>query len=279
MEWRPGAPRTGIRAWDTLDWSVHVGIALVLAAMALVAWLLLRPEPDLEYHFHEVSAEQKQTVEDATTLTRSWLADYGLGVKSADIFASSDAEWLGRKLRRRTGLLWDDPGERFALADGLMADGAVFIYLDADLWSEERVYQVIAHELFHTVQERATRSATPPDWMVEGFAEYAADAVVARWSEPAATRQRALRQWLIRDLEGPLWWHDSRGGDAPFGAYLLGGEAIHFLEQRVGRDRVLEVWRRPGGFSVGEDFERAYGLDLNDFMLAFESYRSDTLGP
>jgi hypothetical protein len=151
-------------------------------------------------------------------------------------------------------------------------------------WPERLV--TLAHEMVHVTQLELSghRSLVRQQWLVEGFAEWAAFAAVDALGVRPLAAERASMQQRVRaareqvglarlaELDTFDQWvrsRDQRGFDAayPF-AYL----ATDFLVERHSYDRLLAYFRLYRNSSdPAANFEAAFGESLEQFQQALDA--------
>ncbi len=138
--------------------------------------------------------------------------------------------------------------------------------------SDPEQYELILHELTHIFQYhilfggsmgRALTGA-PPLWMMEGMASYFAQ-------DESASDRMYLRDAVVNDRIPPITQANVTG----FFAYRFGHAAFDFMEERWGKDGVLDFlfeFRNTLGGRVGRAAERAFGIDPEDFDVEFRRW-------
>ena len=137
---------------------------------------------------------------------------------------------------------------------------------------DNELYELILHELTHIFQYHIlfggsrgkALTVNPPTWMVEGMASY--------YAEDESTSDRMfLRDAVVNDTIPPITESDVQG----FFAYRFGHAAFDFMEERWGRDGVLDFlleFRNTIGSRVGRAVERAFRITPEDFDVEFRRW-------
>lgn len=153
----------------------------------------------------------------------------------------------------------------------------------------------IAHEYFHVIQFEGGHHPLIPIWLVEGSAQYAERlfamlAGVVTEREQVEWRDQVVSyavKWdtPLSELERSSWGPDSDFEQAVI-VYWLGALAVEYLVQRHGGNRavmnlfmlddILETVFDPSHLPpFHAQFERAFGLTLEEFYAAFSNYRAN----
>jgi Tol biopolymer transport system component len=137
---------------------------------------------------------------------------------------------------------------------------------------DRELYELILHELTHIFQYHIlfggslgkSLTLNPPTWLVEGMASY--------YAEDESTSDRMfLRDAVVNDLIPPVTQTNVQG----FFAYRFGHAAFDFMEERWGRDGVLDFlfeFRNTIGARVGRAIERAFRIEPEDFDVEFRRW-------
>jgi hypothetical protein len=144
-------------------------------------------------------------------------------------------------------------------ADAARLDLARFvgdtIHVNGGARLDDRLAGVVVHELCHAALDSRGTARSLPRWLDEGLAERLS------WQRrglesPAPNQVAELRQARERKALVPL----PREGELSRLDYLRSWAAVVFLEQRVGRARLLAVVRAT---LAGEPFDRALARELS----------------
>ena len=137
---------------------------------------------------------------------------------------------------------------------------------------DNELYELILHELTHIFQYHVVfggglgRSLTlnPPQWFMEGMASYFAD-------DETTADKMVLRDAVVNDRLPPV----TQGNVSGFFAYRYGHAVFDFMEERWGRDGVIDFifeFRNTIGARVGRAVERVFRMDPEDFDLEFRRW-------
>ncbi|HVS63036.1 MAG TPA: hypothetical protein VMT85_05960 [Thermoanaerobaculia bacterium] len=155
---------------------------------------------------------------------------------------------------------------------GAFATSARFrMVLPIDLPDAE-LYELLLHELTHIFEYHILfggslgRSLTlnPPTWLMEGLASYMA-------KDESTSDRMFLRDAVVNDTIPPITQSNVQG----FFAYRFGHAAFDFMEERWGRDGVLDFlfeFRNTIGARVGRAIERAFRIEPEDFDIEFRRW-------
>lgn len=162
--------------------------------------------------------------------------------------------------------------------------------LGASDWPDRIV--TLSHEMVHATQLELAghRSVVRYQWLVEGFAEWAAFRVaheLGTSSLPVRRADMVGRVRAVRDKLAPLAQMDTlaqwietrreRGFDA---MYPYSYFAVEFLIERHSYDAALGYFRRHRGSpDAPAHFEAAFGETLAQFQLALEAHMAKVLMP
>ncbi len=137
---------------------------------------------------------------------------------------------------------------------------------------DAELYELILHELTHIFQYHILFAGSlgkaltlnPPTWLMEGMASYFAE-------DESASDRMFLRDAVVNDTIPPITEANIQG----FFAYRFGHAAFDFMEERWGRDGVMDFlfeFRNTIGARVGKAVERAFGIDAEDFDVEFRRW-------
>lgn len=129
------------------------------------------------------------------------------------------------------------------------------IHVNGGARLDDRLAGVVVHELCHAALDSRGTARSLPRWLDEGLCERLS------WQRrgleaPAPNQVAELRQARERKALVPL----PREGELSSLDYLRSWAAVVFLEQRVGRARLLAAVRAT---LAGEPFDRALGRELS----------------
>ncbi len=138
--------------------------------------------------------------------------------------------------------------------------------------SNVEMYELLLHELTHIFQYYILfggsigRAFTmnPPTWLMEGMASYFAQ-------DESTSDRMFLRDAVVNDTIPPITQSDIQG----FFAYRFGHAAFDFMEERWGRDGVMDFlfeFRNTVGSRVGKAVEQAFGISAEDFDVEFRRW-------
>jgi Tol biopolymer transport system component len=137
---------------------------------------------------------------------------------------------------------------------------------------DAELYELMLHELTHIFQYHILfgaslgRSLTlgAPTWLIEGMASYFAE-------DESTSDKMYLRDAVVNDTIPPITESNVQG----FFAYRFGHAAFDFMEERWGRDGVLDFLfelRNTLGGRVGRAVERAFRIEPEDFDIEFRRW-------
>lgn len=129
--------------------------------------------------------------------------------------------------------------------------------------SDPELLGLIRHELTHIFQYhilsrgRVGLSGQPPQWFMEGMASY-----FGRDERTAADKKYMIDAVVNDNLPSV----EAQGGG--FMAYRYGNAVFQFIEERWGKDAVLDLiyeFRNTFGSRIGKAIERTFKMDVEDF--------------
>ena len=203
---------------------------------------------------------------------------YGVLVPEFSLYVSPDPEAVAARYTDLTGReppLFTQGWEGGTVTDTPEAGLLAFVAGQFVSEGDRSLSFVIAHEYYHLVQHDILRSAgviaTVPRWLVEGTAQYGEDI----YKEHKVVFD-ARRTWINTSLiSSPSFTEIAN----EFGQqhYEVGALAIDWLVNHSGEpDSHVEYWRvLAEGSSPQDAFESVFGLTIDNFVEAFDEYRSE----
>jgi Tol biopolymer transport system component len=128
---------------------------------------------------------------------------------------------------------------------------------------------LVRHELTHIFQYhimsrgRVGLSAAPPQWFMEGMASYFG-------RDELVTDKKYMIDAVVNDNIPSV---ETQGGG--FLAYRFGNAMFSFIEERWGKDAVLDLiyeFRNTFGSRIGKSIERTFKMDVEDFDAEFRRW-------
>ena len=127
-------------------------------------------------------------------------------------------------------------------------------------------FPVIPHEYVHALQgQLRERTHLGPPWIVEGSADY--------WS--AVYYDDTGDEEYVNELRAVVRQAEDLGFIPAVGGYSVGHLAVHYLVKRGGEKALVSYFQgslEPSRDGWNRSFLEAFGLDLNEFYIAFARF-------
>lgn len=273
------------RAYELADYLVQAAVvAVLLGIVAGIAFLVVPRGSHSDLRTQGLTKEETSLVRESTDVTFRWLKENGISSGRVNVFVSRNPDWLATNYAERREYSvegFDAARGAFAAGTSFAVGNDVYLALEEGLIDSDELLRVIAHEVFHVVQYRTAGLDGTPTWIIEGFAEYVADAVRTQGEPALAATLGQERRRAARSVPTSLRDHVSQPephAGAPAAAYSLGVLAVDHLSESV--VDVLAMWALTNrGLRWEDAFVAAYGMGLSDFYDSFEKVRAEQFPP
>lgn len=160
----------------------------------------------------------------------------------------------------------------------LAVPGAIFLRLDDDCASPERLGGILAHEYFHAVQFFLARgedaSDLGPIWLTEGTAIWMLEAYGGGSGPTTFDGPTVLYESEITLANAELQSH--RFGPLAVETYMLGWLAALELAERAGEESLLDYYRLlPERDGWRDAFRDAFGMSVEELTVAVDERRAE----
>jgi hypothetical protein len=268
-------------------------LLLVILASAAASGCASSPNQNdgvFEFGRH-VSPEERTAIKAGVKAMQDWALEIGhIHLRRFKVHASDDINSLVSDYNYYHG--GDDPlvTAQFLVSGGALSIGdEVYIYVGREWEAYPTTVKssIAAHETFHVIQYGfkyddhehggAKVSNYPPQWYVEGGADYAAARALDRagirpFSEVHGEQLHQSRSYA-RSLASVSSGNIDHAGGA--GAYSVGFLAVEQLAAAHGEAAMFDAWDRLDESPTWSDaFATVYGEPAADFIAAFDSQRA-----